>query len=335
MPAVPIPITNSDPVDLITGAYATNVLLAGGVTLTTAQAAILGNLITAASREVIRYCSRKFGAQTYSEIVTPEGSRQDRGEPATAKLSAFPVQSVTSVMTGRSSVMTVTNRDSTTNQIASVVFSMTGDVEYLDLTYTGLSLSRTASGATCTDTLTFASHVTLDALATAINALGNGWSATVNATGAAPNIGLFPSASLVGVREPKNALGTGVCLGLFTTPASSYDIDRSTGIMRCYGWSGNAFGDPFGAPWDGLGGDGGSWGWGQYQVTYTAGWATVPENLQQVCAEVVKGIYARLDGDPSLKGETADKYSWTAKDVMTNLPEWATSVLGFYKDWSV
>lgn len=266
--------------------------------------------------------------------MTPEGGRQDRGESDSAKLSAFPVQSVASVTTGRSSVLTVTNSDPATNQFASVAFTLTGDVEYLDLAYTGLSLSRTASGVTTRTTLSFTSYVTLGALATAINTLGAGWNARIQSS-----YECYPSASLVGVREPKNALGNGAVLDLFTTSATRYDIDRATGILRCHGWGGNGFGAAFGAPsgasWEGAGGDGGSGCSGQYQVTYQAGWATIPENLQQVCAEVVKGIFARLDGDPSLKSETADKYSWTAKDAMTSLPDWATSVLGYYKDWSV
>jgi hypothetical protein len=254
MPAVPTPLATPDAIDLITSAYAASVLSAGGVTLTTAQATILSSLVTAASREIIRYCSRKFGLQSYTEILTPEGGRQDRGEPASAKLSAFPVQSVTSVLTNRSTVLTITNTDTSTNQFASVAFSATGDVEYLDLTYTGLTLSRTASGVTSTSVLLFADNVTLASLAAAINALGNGWSATVQS-----NYGLFPSASLVGVREPKNALSTGATLDLFTQPASSYDVDRSTGILRCFGWAGNGSGyggfyGAFGDAFDGVGG---------------------------------------------------------------------------------
>jgi hypothetical protein len=190
-------------------------------------------------------------------------------------------------------------------------------------------------------TLPFDSYPTLDALAATINALGNGWSAVVQASGAAPAVGLWPSAALVGVREPKNALSSGASLDAFLTAASSCDIDRSTGIMRCYGWGGNGsggwdpWGDPSGASWDGAGGRGGAWGWGQFRVRYQAGWVNIPESLQLVAAEAVKGIYARLDGDPSLKSETADKYSWAAKDSLGSLPDWATSTLMYYKSWAV
>src|SRR5207247_558530 len=59
---------------------------------------------------------------------------------------------------------------------------------------TGLTLTRIASGVTTTNNLTFAGNVTLADLATAINALGNGWSATV--TGDATDYGKWPSADL-------------------------------------------------------------------------------------------------------------------------------------------
>jgi hypothetical protein len=330
---------SSSPVDLATGSFVAQVLAAGGVTLTAAQSAILGSLITAASREMIRAMgNRLFPLATLTEIVTPEGGRQDRGEPASATLSQFPIQDVVSIMTGRGGVLTIKNVDTTTNQIATVAFTLTGDVEWLDLTYTGLKLSRMASGVTTTNTVTFAANVTLNALATAINALGGGWNATVQS-----NYGLWPSASLVGVREPKNALSNGACLDMFTQAASSCDIDRPTGILRCYGWGGNgaggwgAFGDPWGAGFDGMGGygGGGAFGWGQYRVQYQAGWATIPESLQLVAAEVVKLMFARLNSDPSLQSETADKYTWAAKASLANLSDDMMRTLMYYKEWRV
>lgn len=340
MPIIPVPIVDPSPIDLVTAEYATQVLAAGGVTLTPAQATILSPLITAASREIIRYCgNRVFPLATFTEILTPEGTRQDRGEPASAKTSQFPIQDVVSVMTGRQTCLTIRNTDASTNQIAQVAFSTDGDPEFLDLTYTGIVLTRWSNGVKATDSLSFAGHPTVAVLATAINTLGNGWAAT--AAGPSGNVdpGKFPSASLVGVREPKDALCNGACLDLFLTPASAYQIERSTGIMRvAYGsWGGweGFFGDSLGGGWDGAGWGGGSWGWGQYQVTYKSGWAVVPGNLQLVCAEVTKGMLSRLTVDPSLKTESADKYSYTLRDVILTLPEWATQILTYYKDWSV
>lgn len=345
-PGIALPASSGNPaIDLTTAQHAANVLAAAGLALTGPQAQLLPSLITAASREIVRYCGRKFALGTYSEIVTPEGARQDRGEPATAKLTAFPVVDVSSVMTGRATVLTVTNGDTSTNQYAQIAFATTGDVEYLDLSYTGLVLSRVASGVTANDTLVFADNPTLAGLAAAINALGHGWTATVQAS-----YEKHPSASLVGGREPKNALSTGAALDLFTQAASGYDIDRASGILRCYatgfgsglgigGWGGS-LGDPWGAAWDGLGGiAGGMLGWGQWQVNYRAGWATVPENLQLVCAEVVKLSLDRLKLNGQMKsqsgGSDLESWSWTARDALQALPEWATTIMNYYKDYSV
>jgi len=324
------PASGNALIDLTTSSHAAHVLLAGGVSLTPAQELILPSLITAGSREIIRYCgNRLFRLTTLTEMVVPEGGRQDRGEPATAKLSQFPVQQVLRVMTGRTPALVVANHDPATNQIAQLAFQTTGDVEWHDLTYTGLRLTRVASGATHEDLLTFADSPTLQALASAVNALGGGWSASVQLGGGAGGLGAFPAAELIGAREPKNARGCGARLDLFTTPASSFEIDRSTGILRCVEGACSAWGH-----WDGGLGDGGSLGRAQWSVTYQAGWATVPEDLQQVCAEVVKGVLARLDTDPTLESETADHYQWTARESLATLPPWAVSTLNSYKDWS-
>src|SRR5215212_2803300 len=101
MPVVPAPIVSS-PIDLATGSYVTGVLAAGGTTLSDEQSSILASLITAASREIIRFCgNRPFAQQAFTEIVTPEGTRQDRGEPAGARLARFPVVSILRCATGR------------------------------------------------------------------------------------------------------------------------------------------------------------------------------------------------------------------------------------------
>jgi hypothetical protein len=61
------------------------------------------------------------------------------------------------------------------------------------VTSTGLTLIRVKNSVKTTDTsITFAGNVTLTAVAAAVNALGNGWSAQV--TGDATNYGSWPSA---------------------------------------------------------------------------------------------------------------------------------------------
>ena len=73
---------NATGVDLVSAEYVTRVLAAANIPAESGspQAAILPSLITASSREVVRYCGRPFVLQSFDEIVSPEGARQDRCE---------------------------------------------------------------------------------------------------------------------------------------------------------------------------------------------------------------------------------------------------------------
>lgn len=336
--------SSGDPsIDCATSAFVTNVLSAGGMTLTTAESAILAQLITAASREMTRFMGgRKIPLQSYQELLSLENyGRQDRGEPMTAKLSFFPVVDVTRCATGRVSALLVSNSDSTTNQDAAVAFTTSGDVEFsAGLIYTGLTLTRWASGTQDTQTIAWtitSPYTTIQSVATSINALGNGWTATVQDS----TLAGLPACRMVGARETKGALAPGCTLSVFNTPPRSFDIERRSGILRSWwgsagfgGWGG-AWGDPFGGG-DGLGGGGyGGLGYGQIQVWYTAGFAVIPVDLQQVTAEIVKLAFDRLNRDSSLKSEDAGDYSYAVRDVWGMLPEWVYNTLTRYKDWQV
>jgi hypothetical protein len=341
MPVNPVPVSAPNGVDLVTEVDCGLLLEAGGMSLTSAQSEALPALIAAASREVQRFLGRLIPLAAYTEIVTPEGGRQDRGEPASAKLAMFPIQSVTRCATGRTTVLTVANADDATNQEATARLVASGDVEWPGLVSSGLNLARFASGTETTDTVSWTTaspYTTISGVATAINALGGGWLATLGGAGSRPDPTLLPAAWLVGAREPKDALGTtGASLDVFATSYTSYSIDRPSSILSCFGRGaagGGIWGDAFG--WDGLGGDCGMvGGYGQIYVQYTAGWSTIPEQLQRVAAELVKASLERLSTDGTLQSETAGSYSWTAKAAMTSLPDWAWSVLTQFKDWKV
>jgi hypothetical protein len=326
-------------IDLVAGSRAQAILSAGGVTLSATQASILPMLITAASREMIRFCgNRPLAAMNFTEILTPEGTRQDRGEPATARLGRFPVLSITRCATGRTTALTITNSAA---DEATVVFVATGDVDFDNLIYTGLTLSRSVAGVVTTDTVTWTTaspYTTIASVAASINALGGGWSATAT-TGGSPDVSRFPAAYLVGAREPKDATGSATArLEVYGTPYASYSIERSTGLLSC---SGLSWGRGFGG-WDQWGGwgesaGGGYYGWPSVEIRYRAGFETVPEQLQLCCAEVVQLMFGRLVLDPALASETTDKYTWTAhaKDALANVSDGARATLNYFKDWRV
>lgn len=341
VPGLQVPAP-SDPIDLATGAFVQGMCAAGGVTLNAAQLAVLPLLITAASREMIVFMGRKFGLQTYTEIVTPECMNLSLNRPAAAKLSQYPVQSVQRCATGRVPALVIENTDTTTNQDASVQLVVTGDVQWEDLTYTGLTLTRYASGTENQQTVSWTTtspFTTIQSVADSINALSGGWKATVQTSSLSDvSIGSMPAAWMVGAREPKDAFNGGATLGVFSAVGRRYEIQPRTGILSFFGWLPGEWGGWFwfggtGAPLYSSPDDEGCWGtgWNQVRVWYTAGFPTVPEPLQRACAEVVKLTLDRLNTDSALKTEHAGDYSYAVRDSWSSLPDWCMGTLWMYK----
>lgn len=189
------------------------------------------------------------------------------GEPRLL-LRQYPILSVQAVRHQPVTVLTLTNRDLTLNQQAHVSVSSIG-----------LTLTRVASGVAFTDTsVTFAAHSTLEAMAGAVNALGHGWSAQV--TG---DYGSWPSADL---RSPQGALparGRLAALQLHVAELTDYHIDERRGWLWRASW-------PVGV--------------GNVRVQYIAGYITVPEDVQEACAQLVATWFRQRGRDLSLWSET-------------------------------
>ncbi|HYV40104.1 MAG TPA: hypothetical protein VE988_30740 [Gemmataceae bacterium] len=229
----------------------------------------LGILITAASDAIAKYCRRDFYARSYDELYSAAGAGR-------LLLRQYPVQAVTSVRYGPVGVLKIQNTDTATHQQARV-----------RVTSTGLTLTRVASGVTTTSTLTFAGNVTLQALATAIIALGNGWTATV--LGDANDYGKWPSTDLYiapsfgdGVSSQGNINVRGIYgeLQLHVNELTDFEFDPRGWLVRCeeLGW-------PCGV--------------NSLRVQYTAGYTTIPEAVQEACAEWVSEMYWQTLRDPS------------------------------------
>src|SRR5262249_33613849 len=142
--------------------------------------AILQTLITACSDAIEKYCRRRFVSKPYDELYNGNGDRR-------LMLRQYPIQSVQSVRYRPVTVLKVINNATAQNQQARV-----------QVTSAGLQLTRTASGVAVSETLlTWATYPTINALANAVNALGNGWAAQiVGDAGATGDYGLWPSADL-------------------------------------------------------------------------------------------------------------------------------------------
>ena len=257
--------------------------------------ALLQALITSASDAVEKYCRRRFLSTAYDEIYNGTGDRR-------LLLRQYPIQSVQSVRYRPVTVLKVINNNTGLNQQARVT-----------VTSTGLTLVRVASGVSSSNSLTFAGNVTLQALATAITALDNGWSAQVVGDGGG-DYGLWPSADLyVAPAYGDGATSQGALtargqyaeIKLHTYELAGYQFDPRGWLLRAIPYTDPELLHPEDLIWP--------IGINNFRVQYTAGYATVPEAVQEACAEWVAFLYFNTQRDPFLQSQAisgASRQTW-------------------------
>ncbi|MCS7045113.1 MAG: hypothetical protein NZO58_02030, partial [Gemmataceae bacterium] len=145
---------------------------------------------------------------------------------------------------------------------------------------TGLVLTRVVAGASATDTVAFADNATLADVARAIQALGHGWSAAL----AAAEFAELASADLRALQGAFPARDQPAELRLHLHEAEDYLSDPARGwLIRPGGWPG------------------GPQAW---RIVYTAGFAAVPDDVQEACAQWVAQLFWQTKRDPGLAQET-------------------------------
>jgi hypothetical protein len=253
-----------------------------GYTPTATDNLVLDTLIAAVSSAICKFCQRSFAAQNYDELYNGNGQRR-------LFLRRFPILAVTAVRYRPVTVLKIINNDQVTNQMARV-----------QVTATGLFLTRTASGVMSTSTLTYAGNVTLQALATAITALGNGWSAQVvgSSTG---DYGLWPSQDLyvpptfgdgLTSQGALTARGQFAELKMHTVELAGYQFDPRGWLLRAIPYSDPELVHPEDLIWP--------TGIGNFRVQYTAGFVNVPEDVQEACAQWTVALFWQSKRDPGL-----------------------------------
>jgi hypothetical protein len=233
------------------------------------QDALLSTLITTVSRAIEKYCRRDFVSTSYDELYNGNGDRR-------LLLRQYPILAVQSVRYRPVTVVKVTNNLAGTPQAR------------VSVTSTGLSLITVTSGVPTTQNVAFAGNATLAALVTAINALGNGWSAQ------GQGYDTWPSADL---RMPQGALtaaGQFAELKMHTYELAGYQIDDTRGwLLRAIPYTDPELLHPEDLVWP--------VGINNFRIQYTAGYSTVPEGVQEACAEWVALQYYQTLRDPKLK----------------------------------
>ena len=265
------------------------------LTLSTDETTTLTNLITSVSEAIEKYCRRRFVSTAFDELYNGNGQRH-------LLLRQYPIQSVQSVRYRPVTVLKIQNTQPAVNQQARV-----------SVTSIGLKLLRVTSGTKMVDTsVTWSAYPTLNAVAGAVNVLGNGWSAQVVGDAAAQvgqqgDYGLWPSADLycpnsygdplegTGVLESQGALD---CRGVFaeikmhTYELQGYQWDARGWLLRAIPYTDPELLHPEDLIWP--------VGVNNFRVQYTAGYSTVPEAVQEACAEWVATLFWLTKRDPAL-----------------------------------
>lgn len=259
----PNPVTS----DLVTGDRAQqNAALAA---LAGANAGYFASLVSAASDAIRAECHRDFIVSSYVEYHSGVPNQR------VLRLRQFPVASISRVATAALGLQV--NNSGTSAQRATVATSTAG-----------LTLATVAAGVASSTTLPYASYPTLGALAAAIAALGPGWSAQT-LSGAYGSFAGWPSADLKETQGAVTALAGGALLEIYEDyRAGGWPLDTwadaswsaSPGAWRLDAETGELFG---------------YWPRGQLniRVDYTAGFASVPEAVQEACVQLAADLYGQ------------------------------------------
>jgi hypothetical protein len=263
------------------------------LTLSSAEQQTLADLITSCSDAIEKYCKRRFLTHAYDELYNGSGGKR-------LLLRQYPIQSVQSVRYMPVFVCRVGNFNMTLNQQARI-----------SVTSTGLQCWRSASGTAYTETLlTWASYPTLTSLMNAVTALGNGWQGQVVSSATsqfAGDYGNWPSADLYvpnsygdplegsGIQTSQgnlNARGTWAALLMHTYELQGYQWDARGWLLRAIPYTDPELLHPEDLIWP--------VGVNNFRIQYTAGYSTVPEAVQEACAEWVAELFWLTKRDPAL-----------------------------------
>jgi len=259
---------------------------------TSAEDTTLDALIAAVSKTIENHCWRTFATTSYDELYPGTGGRE-------LVLRNYPLVSVERVAHDPAPVLRVTNTSASVQRAT------------VKVTATGLELIRVASGVATTSTILFADQATLSALATAVTALGNGWSGSVVES----VFNLRASADLRALQGAFNAKDVNADLKVHTDELTAFSVDAATGILT----------RDDGASWHG--------GLHYWRIVYRAGYSAVPDDVQEACAQWVAVLFWQTKRDPGLASESVS--GSVARVPLRDMPVSVKLLLGPYRNWRV
>lgn len=247
---------------------------------------LLDDLIPACSAFLDRHCNRSSGGlttSTFDELYHGTGDN-------VLFLRNTPVQSISRIATITLPCLSVHNTDPDMGCRATVQINGTSvNPQNLNCqnTSTGMTLTYVKNAVTTTNTLTWVSYPTITQLVTAINGLGNNWTAQT--------MGGFDTWSSTDLRATQGAFGARVVTAYFWIHWMDLPWYRITNENTGEIYSPMGF----------------ARGQDNWRVTYTAGYTTFPDDLSQALAELVAMCYYSRELHPSLNSESLGGYSYS------------------------
>jgi hypothetical protein len=281
----------------------------------------ISTLISSVSRAIVRYCRRDFVQTDYDEVYSGSGERR-------LILRQYPLLKIASVRYRPVTVLKIQNTLAGT------------PIARVRVTSAGLTLTRVTSGSIVTDSsVTFAGNATMAALQAAVNALGNGWQAVGQGYDAWPALDLYcpnglaatsPDAPLPASQGDLTAAGQFAELKLHTYELAGFQLDARRGwLLRAIPYSDPELLHPEDLIWP--------IGINNFRVQYSAGYATVPEDVQEACAEWVATLFKDLGRNQNVASEaTSGVYSVRSFDRAALQPPYGVrTLLAPYRNFRV
>ncbi len=287
---------------------------------TSSDYSTISTLITAVSKVIQRICDREFSILAYDEFYNGDGQRR-------LMLRRYPILSVQSVRYRPVTVLKIINHLVNTPQAR---------VEVLN---TGLRLTTVTSGVAnqLTGGLDWVTNPTLLALQNAVNAAGSGWSAAGQGYDAWPSADLYCPNGISPASGGPIPTGQGALtaagqyaeLKLHTYELAGWQMDQRQGwLLRAIPYTDPELLHPEDMIWP--------TGINNFRVQYTAGYLTVPEDVQEACAEWVAALFWQTRRDPGLANESVPQaFSRVYLIAQKGLPPYVQALLPLYKQHAI
>ncbi len=203
-------------------------------------------------------------------------------------LSNFPVISVSMLGVGRQDAFTIQNSSSDSYHAQ------------VSISSTGMQLQVQGGDNEDDTTLTLADYATLTLLFAAITALDKGWTILQTA-----DLVVWAAAELLPTGKGLQCLDDYASPQLPNDPENDFTTDTKAGILKYFGRFNKGFSN--------------------IVVRYSAGYASIPADLEQICIDLVKTYWDNRKVNTSLESERFGDYSYKTK---ADKPSTGSKIIG-------